>query len=86
MREKPKLTNLQLGILTERIVETKFIEKNFNTLLPRSPGGTVDLLVEKDNTFIRIQIKSSYYDKKTDSYRSTLLKSSHNKYNLKELD
>ena len=86
MREKPKLTNLQLGILTERIVEAKFIEKKFNTLLPRSPGGTVDLLVEKNNAFIRIQIKSSYYDERTDSYRSTLLKSGHNKYDLKEFD
>lgn len=86
MRQKPKLTNLQQGILTERIVESKFIERSFNTLLPRSPGGTVDLLVEKDNKFIRLQIKSSYYVKDTDCYRSTLLKSEHKKYDLKELD
>ena len=84
--KKPTLNNLQMGMLTERIVESKFIEKGFNTLLPRIPSGKVDLLVEKNNKFNRLQIKGSYYVEKSDCYRTSLLGAGHKRYNLNEFD
>ncbi len=83
---KPKLANLDLGYLTERIVISELLKRNFKIYEPLMEGGVVDFICYKNKIFKKLQIKTAYFDKKLDRYRLTLLRTRHQKYNMKDFD
>lgn len=68
------------GAITEKKVALKFLENGFNLYEPVIPGEEIDLVVEKNNKFFRIQIKTAYYVEESKSYRATLSGSNHRVY------
>lgn len=49
---------IEKGYLGQLIVEQKFIENGWNLFKPVLENGKVDLIVEKDNVYLKIQIKT----------------------------
>ena len=54
---------IEKGYLGSLLVEQKFIENGFNLFKPVLENGKVDLIVEKDNTYIKLQIKTVQVEK-----------------------
>lgn len=54
---------IEKGYLGSLLVEQKFIENGFNLFKPILENGKVDLIVEKNNKYIKIQIKTIQKDK-----------------------
>tara|TARA_B100001093_G_C26157074_1_gene729925 strand:+ start:94 stop:507 length:414 start_codon:yes stop_codon:yes gene_type:complete len=83
---KPDIGNMDLGFLTEKIVQTKLISKGFLTLEPVIEGTQIDLLSYKKNIFKRIQCKTALFDKITDRYKMSLQRTRHQLYDLNNID
>lgn len=49
---------IEKGYLGQLIVEQKFIKQGWNLFKPVLENGKVDLIVEKDNLYLKIQIKT----------------------------
>ena len=54
---------IEKGYLGSLLVEQKFIENGFNLFKPVLENGKVDLIVEKDNAYIKLQIKTVQVEK-----------------------
>lgn len=54
---------IEKGYLGSLLVEQKFIENGFNLFKPVLENSKVDLIVEKDNTYIKLQIKTVQVEK-----------------------
>ncbi len=55
---------IEKGYLGNLLVEKKFIEHGFNLFKPVLENGKVDLIVEKNNKYLKIQIKTVITDRK----------------------
>ena len=57
---------IEKGYLGQNLVEREFIKNGFNLFKPLLENGKVDLIVEKNNVYYRIQIKTiqEYKDSK----------------------
>ena len=53
-----KTKTIEKGYLGNLLVEQKFIENGFNLFKPVLENGKVDLILEKDNIYFKIQIKT----------------------------
>ena len=49
---------IEKGYLGQSLVEREFVKRGFNLFKPLLENGKVDLIVEKDNIYYRIQIKT----------------------------
>ena len=49
---------IEKGYLGDLLVQKKFIEKGYNLFKPVLENGKVDLIVEKNNVYFKIQIKT----------------------------
>ena len=49
---------IEKGYLGDLLVEKKFIEHEFNLFKPVLENGKVDLIVEKNNVYLKVQIKT----------------------------
>ena len=49
---------IEKGYLGDLLVEKRFIEHGFNLFKPVLENGKVDLIVEKNNVYLKIQIKT----------------------------
>ena len=49
---------IEKGYLGSLLVEQKFIENGYNFFKPVLENGKVDLIAEKDNSYIKLQIKT----------------------------
>ena len=49
---------IEKGYLGQNLVEREFIKNGFNLFKPLLENGKVDLIVEKNNVYYRIQIKT----------------------------
>lgn len=67
---------IEKGYLGDLLVEKRFIEHGFNLFKPVLENGKVDLIVEKNNVYLKIQIKTVQYDK--NSGKIPVRKISHN--------
>lgn len=58
---------IEKGYLGQSLVEREFIKHGFNLFKPVLENGKVDLIVEKDNKYFKIQIKTvqQYKNKKS---------------------
>ena len=83
--KKPSLNNLQLGSLTEKIIQVNFIRNGFMPSIPYVEEE-IDMIIEKNNKILKIQVKTAYYEKRTDTYQAALLRTGHKTYNLDEID
>ena len=54
---------IEKGYLGSLLVEQKFIENGFNLFKPVLENGKVDLIAEKDNIYIKLQIKTVQVEK-----------------------
>lgn len=70
-----------------------FIQNGFNLFKPVLENGKVDLIAEKNNVYLKIQIKTVQTDKKTNSKMIPFRKISHNmgeykikRYTSKDID
>lgn len=54
---------IEKGYLGQLIVEQKFIENGWNLFKPVLENGKVDLIAEKDNVYLKIQIKTVQIDR-----------------------
>ena len=54
---------IEKGYLGDLLVEKKFIENGFNLFKPVLENGKVDLIVEKNNVYLKLQIKTVQYDR-----------------------
>jgi hypothetical protein len=50
--------NIEKGYLGSLIVEKKFVMNGFNVFKPVMENGKVDMIVEKNNIYLKIQIKT----------------------------
>ena len=50
--------SIEKGYLGQILVEKAFISNGFNIFKPVLENGKVDLIVEKDNKYFRLQIKT----------------------------
>ena len=86
MKKKPNLSNLDLGFLTEKKVQSILLENGFSIFDPIDEGGTVDLLSYKNKNFARLQIKTATYDKQNDRFKISLQRTRHQTYDYNEFD
>lgn len=49
---------IEKGYLGSLIVEKKLIQENFNIFKPVLENGKVDMIIEKDNVYLKVQIKT----------------------------
>ena len=77
---------IEKGYLGHLLVERKFIEHGFNLFKPVLENGKVDLIVEKNNVYIKLQIKTVQTDKNVK--KIPVRKISHNmgEYKVKHYD
>lgn len=54
---------IEKGYLGDLLVEKKFIEHGFNLFKPVLENGKVDLIAEKNNVYLKIQIKTVQNDR-----------------------
>lgn len=54
---------IEKGYLGQLIVEQKFIENGWNLFKPVLENGKIDLIAEKDNKYLKIQIKTVQTDR-----------------------
>ena len=71
-----KWQTIEKGYLGNLIVEKNFIQQGFNLFKPVLENGKVDLIVEKNNKYFRLQIKTVQKDGNTK--RIPIRKISHN--------
>lgn len=76
-----KYNTIEKGYLGSLLVEKKLIEKGFNLFKPVLENGKIDLIVEKNNVLLRIQIKTVVQEKY--GKRIPVRKISHNMGNYK---
>lgn len=50
--------NIEKGYLGSLIAEKKFIKNGFNVFKPVMENGKVDMIIEKNNVYLKIQIKT----------------------------
>lgn len=50
--------NIEKGYLGSLITEKKFVKNGFNVFKPVMENGKVDMILEKDNVYVKIQIKT----------------------------
>ena len=86
MRKKPKISNLDTGYLSEKIIETKFIERGFLTLNPLAEAGVVDLVLYKNKKFVRLQVKTAIFSKKENRFSISLYGSGRRQYKKNDFD
>lgn len=53
---------IEKGYLGSFLVEKRFIEHGFNIFKPVLENGKIDLIVEKNNKFLRLQVKTVIKD------------------------
>lgn len=58
-----ELGKIEKGYYGSLIVEKAFISNKFNVFKPTMENGKVDMIVEKDNIYLKIQIKTIQIDK-----------------------
>jgi len=84
--KKPDIGNLNLGFLTEKLVQTKLVSKGFLTLEPIVEATNIDLLSYKKNIFKRIQCKTALFEKQNTRYKMSLQRTRHQLYDLSNID
>ena len=50
--------NIEKGYLGSLIAEKKFVKNGFSVFKPVMENGKVDMIIEKDNVYLKIQIKT----------------------------
>lgn len=83
---KPDIGNLNLGFLTEKIIQIELISKGFLTLEPVVEATNIDLLTYKNKIFKKIQCKTALFDKQNDRYKMSLQRARHQLYDLSNID
>ena len=58
-----ELGKIEKGFYGSLIVEKSFIKNGFNIFKPSMENGKVDMIVEKDNIYLKLQIKTVQLDK-----------------------
>jgi hypothetical protein len=72
-----ELGKIEKGYLGSLIVEKAFIKNGFNVFKPVMENGKVDMIVEKINVYLKIQIKTIQFDR--GSKKIPVRKLTHNK-------
>lgn len=82
---------IEKGYLGNLLVEKKFIEQGFSLFRPVLENGKIDLIAEKNNVYLKIQIKTVQNDRGV--YKIPVRKISHNmgeykinKYTKEDID
>ena len=57
-----------VGDLSELMVLTELHRRNYDVLIPYGDRLPYDLVCAKEDKFIRIQVKTAFYNKPTDTY------------------
>lgn len=84
--KKPDIGNMDLGFLTEKIIQAKLVSKGFLTLEPVVEATNIDLLTYKNNIFKKIQCKTAIFEKQNDRYKMSLQRTRHQLYDLSNID
>lgn len=74
-----ELGKIEKGYLGSIIVEQSLIENKFNIFKPVLENGKVDMIIEKNNIYLKIQIKTVGLDKRSGMKYVPVRKLSHNK-------
>ena len=57
-------TKTQIGDISVAYVTARLLDEGYNVLKPLTEDSRYDLVVEIDNKFVRVQVKTLYVDKK----------------------
>lgn len=60
---------IQKGDISKACVISKLLKKEFKVLTPISENSRYDLVIDKNNQFLRIQVKTIYWSKCTKCYQ-----------------
>ena len=63
IRNKMELGKIEKGFYGSLIVEKSFILNGFNIFKPSMENGKVDMIVEKENVYLKLQIKTVQIDR-----------------------
>lgn len=55
--------NIEKGYLGSLIVEKQFVKNGFNVFKPSMENGKVDMIIEKDYVYLKLQIKPFNYQR-----------------------
>ena len=64
-----ELWKIEKGFYGSLIVEKSFILNGFNIFKPSMENGKVDMIVEKENVYLKLQIKTVQIDRGKKSYQ-----------------
>jgi len=88
-----EIGKIEKGYLGSLIVEQKLIRNGLNVFKPVIENGKVDMIIEKDNKYLRIQIKTVTVEKRNGYKSVPMRKMTHNKtehkthlYTAEEID
>lgn len=88
-----ELGKIEKGYLGSLIVEQKLIKNGFNVFKPVTENGKIDMIIEKNNKYFRLQIKTVITEKRNGVKNVPVRKLSHNKtshkthlYTAEEID
>lgn len=74
-----ELGKIEKGYLGALIVEQALVRNGFNIFKPVLENGKVDMIIEKDNLYLKIQIKTVATEKRTGTKNVPVRKLTHSK-------
>lgn len=70
-----------VGDISELMVMTELSKKGYNVLVPYGDRLSYDIVAETSNKFIRLQVKTAYYNKKEDIFNGNTRRARTNRKN-----
>jgi len=72
------------GDIAEQATLLEFLKRGYDALQPIGDRLPYDLVVTKNNTFVRIQVKSAWYDKSSMNYQIDVRRTKTNRRVMKQ--